>query len=604
MFDNVVVGVDGYSGGRDALELAETLGSDSGRITLVHVEVLQGKPPPDADTGLDAERQRFGLERLERLRDRAGISADVARTRAPSTRRGLHEFAVGRAADLIVIGASGRNQVARSVLGDEVREILEEPPCAVAVAPSGYANGPAPLRSIGVAYDGSSESGQALDLARTFAAERSARLSAFQAVLAPGHARGPRNVEEAIGDEAERTGHETAGPENVAAQTEFSDNPVESLRKFGATVDLLILGPHRRRPLDDRIHPSKAQRLAEAPASPLLVLSPAPGESPRPQLRTRPAGTGRIAVGIAAGDRAEARDATCLAMMIVGSTGAQVTLVTVDTAPPAAITPSRAERARRRRATNLLCELRDLMAPSARVIVQTDRSVAQGLVGVARREQHDLLVIGSSPRAPHARVRIGRHTRQLLRDSPCAVAVAARGLGADQPRPLATIGVGYDGQPGALEALRVAGTLARSAGALLRLRAVADDRLLSTGWTPLAGPDPAEIRAEVIEPRLESLREDVERAASTINAEVAVDVRRGSPPVELIALSTDVDLLVIGSGRWGTAARVLLGGTGEDLMHDACCSVMVVPRPPSSSAALRSDAEAAPDAARAAPWPG
>jgi nucleotide-binding universal stress UspA family protein len=143
------------------------------------------------------------------------------------------------------------------------------------------------------------------------------------------------------------------------------------------------------------------------------------------------------------------------------------------------------------------------------------------------------------------RVRIGRRTRQCLHDAPCALAVAPKGLCADVPRQLAAIGVGYDGQPESREALRVARALALAAGARLRLRAVVDDRLQSTGWTPTGGPDPPEIWDDVI---------------------------------ELVVLSEEVDLLVIGSRRWGAPARVLLGGTGEELMHDARCSVMVVPR--------------------------
>jgi nucleotide-binding universal stress UspA family protein len=57
------------------------------------------------------------------------------------------------------------------------------------------------------------------------------------------------------------------------------------------------------------------------------------------------------------------------------------------------------------------------------------------------------------------------------------------------------------------------------------------------------------------------------------------DVRRGRPADALMELCERVDLLVIGSRRWGGAARVLLGRTGEALMHDASAAVLVVPRP-------------------------
>lgn len=66
MFDNVVVGVDGYEAGRDAIELAKALESGDGEVALVYVEVLQSKPAAEADTRADDEAQRFGLERLPR----------------------------------------------------------------------------------------------------------------------------------------------------------------------------------------------------------------------------------------------------------------------------------------------------------------------------------------------------------------------------------------------------------------------------------------------------------------------------------------------------------------------------------------------------------
>jgi nucleotide-binding universal stress UspA family protein len=83
---------------------------------------------------------------------------------------------------------------------------------------------------------------------------------------------------------------------------------------------------------------------------------------------------------------------------------------------------------------------------------------------------------------------------------------------------------------------------------------------------------------ELLEPEVESLRADARQAAEATRADVDVDVRQGSPPEALKRLSERVDLLVIGSRRWGPLARVLLGSTGEALMHDAGCPVLVAPR--------------------------
>jgi nucleotide-binding universal stress UspA family protein len=58
-----------------------------------------------------------------------------------------------------------------------------------------------------------------------------------------------------------------------------------------------------------------------------------------------------------------------------------------------------------------------------------------------------------------------------------------------------------------------------------------------------------------------------------------VEVNRGRPAAALSKLAERVDLLVIGSRRWGTVARLLLGSTGEALAHHSACPLLVVPRP-------------------------
>ena len=66
MFDNVVVGVDDYEAGRDALELAKQLVSPDGDMLLVFVEVVMRAPGPDTDPQwqLDDRRARAGAARL------------------------------------------------------------------------------------------------------------------------------------------------------------------------------------------------------------------------------------------------------------------------------------------------------------------------------------------------------------------------------------------------------------------------------------------------------------------------------------------------------------------------------------------------------------
>jgi nucleotide-binding universal stress UspA family protein len=284
-------------------------------------------------------------------------------------------------------------------------------------------------------------------------------------------------------------------------------------------------------------------------------------------------------IAVAVGDDPEAFDAIVLATTIAGVTAADVMLVAVYPDLPAPVLrkigrgPAEAEA--------LLCKLNAFMAPEARTVVEADWSVPHALARVVSREHPDLLVLGSSPRAPRGRVRIGMYTRQLLGEAKCPLAVAPRGLCPDGQNRLAVIGVGYDGTPEAAQAVRRAGSLARAAGARLRIRAAVEDRLPYVLATPVS-PYVQGMWDEVIAPEVESLRKAAQREASATGADFSVEAGPGAPVDELLALSREVDLLIIGSRRWGPAVRVLLGTTGEGLMHNARCPVMVVPRAPES----------------------
>lgn len=83
---------------------------------------------------------------------------------------------------------------------------------------------------------------------------------------------------------------------------------------------------------------------------------------------------------------------------------------------------------------------------------------------------------------------------------------------------------------------------------------------------------------ELLEPAVASLREDATNAVRATGAAADVRVVRGAPADELAALSAEVDLLVIGSRRWGATARVLLGSIGKTLTHDSSCAILVAPR--------------------------
>jgi len=292
----------------------------------------------------------------------------------------------------------------------------------------------------------------------------------------------------------------------------------------------------------------------------------------------RSAPIARIAVGVD-GYR-EGRDAATLAAMIARAAGAELMLVAVHPDPMVVLPAEIGWTGMRKEAERLLRETRDAVAPGARIVVETDWSVPRALERVAQREHRDLLVVGSTRQGPEGSVRIGSRTRQLLSDGRCALAVAPRGLAEHPAQRLTCIGVGYDGAPESEAALALAGSLALCTGAALRVLGVVDDSVPMIGRKPALQDRVLAMWEELLKPQAAALLERAQSASEATGAELAeVDVRRGRPADALMELCEQVDLLVIGSRRWGDAARVLLGGTGEALMHGASAPVLVVPRP-------------------------
>lgn len=220
--------------------------------------------------------------------------------------------------------------------------------------------------------------------------------------------------------------------------------------------------------------------------------------------------------------------------------------------------------------------VRDERAPGALVHVAPGLSAAHGLVRLAEREHADLIVVGSRHRGRLAQIVESDHAMQVLHGSQCAVAVVP------DPLPvrvaLRTIGVGIDQTPESRRGLEIAHDLARRSGARLVLRSVVDDRVpapFGLAWTQTAT---AALQTER-EGRVREARDLVEQCLGEchdVEADGTVDV--GDPVGDLTLLTETVDLLVLGSRRWGTVRRVALGSTSERVIHHATCPVLVPPR--------------------------
>jgi nucleotide-binding universal stress UspA family protein len=284
----------------------------------------------------------------------------------------------------------------------------------------------------------------------------------------------------------------------------------------------------------------------------------------------------RIAVGV--DGYPEGSDAVALGAGLARAIGADLMLVTVHHDPLVVMPTGMDWSGLRRQARAGLEAERDSRAPDARIDVESDLSVPRALKRVVDREHRDLLVLGSSRKAPVGRIRIGKRTRQLLCHFECSLAVAPRGYRERSDRAFERVAVGYDGEPESVAALAAAATIASSVGAELLIHAVVDDRLPTIPWMGVATAS-VKMWEQAVDDEVDALTAEAELAASQLDSGAHVELERGRPANSLLSLTERTDLLVIGSRRWGPMNRVLLGSTGEAVMHDAACPVLAVPRP-------------------------
>ncbi len=281
MFANLIVGVDGRPGGADAVALAKRLVSADGRLTLVNVHggitqaaltAVPNRPDPDQQS----------LAVLREAQQQADVDAELLSITAASPGRALHVLAEERSADLIVVGSCRRGTLGRVMLGDDTKAALNGAPCGVAVAAKGYADTQAPLAKIGVGYDASPESEQALRLAREIATEHHCLIEVVEVVSIPAYAFAgvtPPALGESIEEMIQAAEAELATLPDVDHKAVYG-LPGEELARFGDEVDLLLVGSRGYGPMRRLVLGSTANYLQRHARCALLVLPRLSGAKP------------------------------------------------------------------------------------------------------------------------------------------------------------------------------------------------------------------------------------------------------------------------------------------------------------------------------------
>jgi nucleotide-binding universal stress UspA family protein len=139
---------------------------------------------------------------------------------------------------------------------------------------------------------------------------------------------------------------------------------------------------------------------------------------------------------------------------------------------------------------------------------------------------------------------------------------------------MAQIVVGVDGSEHSVDALRWAAEEARLRGATLKVVASFATPIMSTGYE-VAAPDPSDLAAAsntMLGAAIDTIREE----GVLDGIDVVTEALEGHAGEQLIRLSADADLLVVGARGHGGFLGLLMGSVTTYVVNHAVCPVVVV----------------------------
>lgn len=276
MFHRVIAGYDGYDGGRDAIALATALEPE--HLTIMMVYGWQTVAAPVSAVDSPDRRHDDAKRRLATVCLELGAEGEERVRRDPQPAHALHEEAIEEDADLIVVGSSHRGPIGRLLVGDVGAAVLQDSPCPVAIAPKRLRDAGWAPRRIGVAYDGSDESLEALRAGEQLAAERDATLVVFTAWEMPvvDAAAYTPDMDRLLAESEEHAQRLLDGA--LATTTGGAEgqllrgHPARALADATAGVDLMLVGSRGWGSVGRLIMGSTSRRLARHAACPLIIM--------------------------------------------------------------------------------------------------------------------------------------------------------------------------------------------------------------------------------------------------------------------------------------------------------------------------------------------
>jgi nucleotide-binding universal stress UspA family protein len=272
----LLVGFDGSDGGRDALELARTVGVPADASALVVAVIPYGPLPVDFEA-LEEDAAKEAEPLFEEVRERLdGLTVETRGFGGGSPAGVMTEIAEAEDVDLVVVGSPHRGAIGRAMIGSVAESLLHGAPCPAVVSPRGYADERhEPFRRIAVAYDGTPEAKAALRRAEAVAMRTDAVLELLTVVAPPVAMPGVVGYTPIDPPEPDKILNEAVNSvdDKLAAHGRRLDGPPATTLAEACEdgVDLLVAGSRRYGPVMRVLLGSVSTQLIHMAPCPVLV---------------------------------------------------------------------------------------------------------------------------------------------------------------------------------------------------------------------------------------------------------------------------------------------------------------------------------------------
>ncbi|MFI6596833.1 universal stress protein [Nonomuraea sp. NPDC050536] len=271
------------------------------------------------------------------------------------------------------------------------------------------------------------------------------------------------------------------------------------------------------------------------------------------------------------------RDGLALAELLAKQAEAELTVATVQPPPWTTPGPGRTDESAwlaflREEAEATLDQARAVVGSDASFVAHFQKGSGRGLGELARKQEADVVVIGSAPRGARGRISLGSTADQLLHSSPVPVALAPKGYGEAPPTAIERLTFAYRRGTSCDTGLTAAAQLAAALDVPLRLVTLV-----------VSGGRRAKIHEEMLLRLREQAAADLKMAArGQRRVQVDVEVLDGRNVVGAMAATSWLpgELIVCASSDAGPLRRVFLGDISIKIVRAAPVPVMILTREP------------------------